>query len=63
MVELAVVTLALSVLVSVTLALLLESHMQIIELAGVIFAFLIKVLVDVIFAHLFKDRLTWVYSS
>ena len=57
MVELAGIIFAQSVLAGVTLALLLENHVQMVELAGVIFALLIEVLVDVILVYPFKDDL------
>ena len=60
---LAGVTLALSVLAGVTLALLLESHVQMIELAGVILALSMGVLVGVNLAHPFEDGSAWVCSS
>ena len=63
MVKLVDITFALSVLADVTLTLLLESYVQIIELVGVILALSMEVLVSVILAHPFEDNLAWVCSS
>ena len=57
MVELANIIFTLFVLAGIILVLLLESHMQMIELAGIIFILSIKRLIDVILTHLFEDGL------
>ena len=58
MVELVDITFVQLVLISVTLALLLENHVQMIELASVILVLLMEVLVGVIFVHAFEHGLT-----
>ena len=60
---LAGITLTLLMLAGIAFALLLESYMQMIELASIILALLIEVLGGVIFAHLFEDTLAWICSS
>ena len=50
-------------LADVILALLLESHVQIIELVSVILALSMELMVGIIFAYPFEDGLTWVCSS